>query len=198
VIRLGYALMFHSDEEVAAALAYWQSVHEPFPWQQNLETDLELALQQQTPIRLQEQRFGGRIRELRELGQYPQARSDLASCRKVALKVYQCTRNFFALHLVTSCQALQCCVAEVDDPELEATAEAAMASAILAAHLVLDAPQLALGTVAELPPRLDPEHAYKYVYSCLVEYHSSGNLAYLEEAKGFKAQGLVPDWVVLE
>ncbi len=196
IIRLGYACEFDSPEEVAAALAYMVSVHRDVPVNPAPGIDLLARLSEQAsngPVQLESNRFGVAIQELVKTERYPQGSApDLRTCADAALRLYQSTRNFFALHLVTSTQALRVVTGHVG----EDLAVASMTGAILASHLVLGSPTLE--GPASPPSQLDPEHAFKYAWSCVSEYRAYGNEIYLDEARAFRDTGLVPSWVVID
>ena len=194
IIRLGYALDFEADKEKAAALAYLVSVHSDMPHSAN-RVSLEEQLQHQAamgPVELKSARFGPSMQELAGDGRYPVGRADdLEALANAALAIYQSTRNFFALHLVTATQALRCSLTE-DNMELGVSS---MTGAMMASHLVVGSP--AIGDPVDVPTVLDPEHAYKYAWVCASEYQAYGNDAYLEEISKFKQAGLLPEWVAV-
>jgi hypothetical protein len=196
VIRLGYAMDFASTSEVTAALAYLTVEYKPLPVSMAV-VDLEDGVRAQAKagaVSFKSQRFGSAIMELFERGHYPVGTArDIEELARVSMALYQSTRNFFALHLVTASQALRCAVTD----ETRAIGVASMTGAILASHLVLASPEIAAEPVA-VPDSLDTEHALKYVWACLSEYRHYGNEVYLQEANAFRDAGLVPKWVSLE
>lgn len=195
IIRLGYAVEFDTREEIAAALAYMVTAHRDMPVDMSL-LDVRSLLDQQVrhgALALKANRFTGALEELVETGLYPTGSTEsFAELATVALDVYIATRNFFALHLVTSTQALRCAV----PPALEPIAVASQTSALLASHLILKSP--AIGSAMSVPDQLDPEHAIKYAWSCLSEYRVYGDGRYIDEIRTFRDKGLVPPWVAAD
>ena len=193
VIRLGYAVDFGSPDEIAAALAYMTIVHRDVPVS---ATPLDLAVMvdsqsEQGKVEFRSSRFGDCIVELLTNEIYPTGTaSNLKELATVSLDVYQATRNFFALHLVTATQALRCCV----PGGLQQLGIQSMTGALLASHLVLGSPRVQMRPLPA-PTQLDPEHAYKYTWACLSEYRCYGDDRYLSEIEAFKQAGLVPSWV---
>ena len=194
IIRLGYAIDFQSQAETAAALAYLISSHREVPVNTENRIDLSQYLQQQVaagPVRFESQRFPGGIRELLDGDRYPTGIAlDLNECSAVALDIYRSTRNFFALHLVTSTHAIRICSEFVD----EKLALAALTGSLLAAHQVVGSPAFDRDAPLPIPDRLDREHAYKYAWACLSEYRFYGDELYVDEIRGFREQGLIPPW----
>lgn len=192
LIRLGYGVAFNTMDEIAAGLAYMVSVHEEMPLGFS-SLDLQEAIVQQAEqgaVEFRSNRFSESLKELVDQGRYPVGSvANLQELAKASLDIYLATRNFFALHLVTSTQALRM----VTTPATEQTAMAAMSGAVLASHVVLQSP--AIGESMVVPEKLDPEHAIKYVYSCLVEYREYGDGRYVDEIRSFRDSGLVPAWV---
>lgn len=193
IIRLGYAVDFDSVDEIAAALAYMTIVHRVVPVSVE-PLDLHGVLGRQAErgkVGFKEVRFGDSILELIEKGIYPTGSAkDLSELAVASLDIYQATRNFFALHLVTATQAIRCSVPE----GLRPLAIRSMTGALLASHLVLGSP----GPEREprpVPKQLDPEHACKYAWACLSKHRYYGDQRYLSEIDAFKRQGLLPDWV---
>ena len=196
IIRLGYAIDFGSEDEIAAGLAYIVSVHRDMPLDSAAIELMQTVINQSeaAPLTLTANRFGPSIFELVERDLYPTgSATSFATLARVALRLYQSTRNFFALHLVTATQALRCAVTE----KTESEGIAAMTSAILASHLVLGSPALTDDPLPA-PANLDPEHAYKFVWACLAEYREYGDDEYLDEIESFRQAGLVPSWAAAE
>ena len=197
LIRLGYAVDFDSSAEIAAALAYMTIVHHELPVSTQPLPGLHDRLCQQAeegPVPVDATRFGAAILELAETGRYPQgSATGLEEIAREALLLYQSTRNFFALHLVTATQALRCVVTLTT----ESLAVASMTGAMLAAHLVLKSPGFS-DRPLPAPSQLDPEHALKYLWTCLSEYRRYGWPEYLEEIRLFRGAGLVPDWAAAD
>lgn len=192
IIRLGYAVEFDTREEVAAALAYMVTAHRDMPVDMSPVDVRNLLYQQasQGALDLETKRFTGALEQLVEKDVYPTGSAkDYAELAVLALDVYLATRNFFALHLVTSTQALRCAV----PPALESFATASQTGALLASHLVLKSPSI--GSAISVPDQLDAEHALKYGWSCLSEYHVYGDGRYIDEIRAFRDKGLVPPWV---
>jgi hypothetical protein len=194
IIRLGYAIDFQSQAETAAALAYLISSHREVPVDTENRIDLSQQLEQQVaagPLRFETQRFSGGIRELLDGDRYPTGIAmDLNNCAALALDIYRSTRNFFALHLVTSTHAIRICSEFVD----EKLALAALTGSLLAAHQVVGSPAFEREGPLPIPERLDREHAYKYAWTCLSEYRFYGDESYSDEIRGFRKQGLIPTW----
>lgn len=192
IIRLGYAVEFDTPEEVAAALAYMVTAHRDMPFSRS-SVDLRSHLDAQVsqgPLALEGNRFTVSLKELVTKGLYPAGcSSELAEVAAVALDVYLATRNFFALHLVTSTQAMRCAV----PLDLQAYAIACQTGAILASHLVLQSPSIS--QPLPIPDQLDPEHALKYAWSCVSEFRVYGDGRYVDEIRGIRDKGLVPKWV---
>lgn len=199
VIRLGYALQFDTlvkaPEELAAALAYLVITHRDISVSHN-PIDLRAALSRQVtdgPIDLDTSRFGPAIQILVQEGRYPQgSAASFAELAEASLQFYQGTRNFFALHLVTSTMALREVAAHLS-AENRQLALSAQTSAILASHLLLGSPDF--NEIQAVPAQLDREHALKYVWSCVAEFRHYQLPAYLEEAYAFVDAELVPAWV---
>lgn len=197
MIRMGYAVDFDSIDEITAALAYMTIVHRDVPVSAE-PLDLAGAIGAQTrkgKVGLKASRFGESIHELIVKGLYPLGSGmDLRELATVSLDIYQATRNFFALHLVTVTQAIRCSVPE----RLRPLAVQSMTGALLASHLVLGSPEVRKKSRQEpglVPGQLDPEHACKYAWACLSEYRYYGDERYLSEIEILKRQGLLPDWV---
>ena len=194
IIRLGFARDFGNQQEVVAALAYMVIAFQPMP--RGLSPiSLRDELQQQVsdgPVALKSARFGGAILELAANGTYPLGCADtLETVASTALDIYQSTRNFFALHLVTATQAVRCAVPE----SMHIQGLAAMTRALLASHIVLGSPEIN-SAVLPAPQRLDPEHSFKYCWACLSEYRTYGDERYLQEIHRFVEASLVPGWVI--
>lgn len=191
LIRLGFALNNQHEMEVASALAYWMT--SSFRPQLNAPVqakNLSEVLSGDQSVGIVSGPFGQGLNALVERNIYPSPVSTtLADCASASLDVYLGTRNFFALHLVTATEAARACRDYVSEAELVA----ALSAALRAAYLVLDAPNF--DQALPIPSRIDEEHAPKYVYACSSEYQAWGDPRYLEEIKGFKAAGLVPEWV---
>lgn len=198
LIRLGYALEFACDAEVAAALAYWITSHCVVPIITENSIDLVATLKAQAEAQqsgggadFKNSVFGARVREQIERGDYPQAcANDLHTCARVSLDLYRNTRNFFALHLVTASQAMRHCLPFVDNRH----AVASITSAILAAHRALDCPTFNPDDPQPVPSSIDREHGYKYAWACLSEYRHYGDGVYAEELRAFCETGLVASW----
>ncbi len=192
VIRLGYAVEFDTPEEVAAALAYMVTAHRDMPFSTtsvDLRSQLEAQVSQGA-LTLEANRFTASLEELVAQEIYPVGTAaTLAEVAAVALDVYLATRNFFALHLVTSTQAIRCAVPS----DLQEHAIACQTGAILASHLVLQSPSIS--KPVPVPDQLDPEHALKYAWSCVSEYRAYGDGRYVDEIRAFRDKGLVPEWV---
>jgi hypothetical protein len=193
LIRLGYAIDFESPVETAAALAYLITSHRPVSAGGSAMVDFRDALDQQAlqkPAVFTSVRFGDRVLELAENGDYPNvtARS-FAECAAGALAVYMGTRNFFALHMVTATHAARICARVLVDPTIML---ASLSNALLAAHGIVGNPEF--DSPVPVPQRLDPEHAFKYAWSCLSEYREYGGQSYLGEIEAFRNQELIPDW----
>ncbi len=195
IIRLGYGIQFESLEEMAAGLAYMVSSHSDIPVDLT-PISLRDAIETQASsgaLEFSTNRFSESLQELVLQQRYPSGSADgLPELASAALDLYLATRNFFALHLVTSNQALRCAVTF----ETESLAVASMTGAMLASHLVLQSP--GVGKPMAAPQQLDPEHAFKYVYTCLAEYRTYGDPRYVDEIRAFRDADLVPDWVATD
>lgn len=202
LIRLGYAMEFNCIDEVAAALAYMVVVHCEMPHSSE-PVNLRKVIKQQSKagaLTLEANGFSQKMAELVKRSSYPLGRAqDLATIAGLALHLYRSTRNFFALHLVTSTQALRCVISAETVTEKSVSekvrelAISSMTSAVLGSHLVLGSPGVIVDPLAA-PDRLDPEHAYKYLWSCWSQYQAYGDPVYLEEIRLFRDSGLVPRW----
>lgn len=193
LLRLGYALRFGSDVEVAAGLAYMITSYVQVPQQSPAGIHIRAAALAQVDaptVKFEEDRFGARLGELVSSGRYPSpplgGLDDIAS---LSLQIYRGTRDFFALHLVTATQAGR----ELARVVGEQPVVQALGPAVLAAHQIVGSP--AFDTPLAAPAGLDPEHGIKYVYSCLVEMRHRGSEVYAEEIRAFEAQGLLSGWV---
>lgn len=194
IIRLSYAVDFRSEAETAAALAYIVSSHQDVPVNVDLVIDIQHEMQGQVTIgsRLFKQSgFTRNIRELLDADEYPVGRvTDLSDCAVLALDIYRSTRNFFALHMVTATQAVRICSEFVD----KRLAVAALTGGLLAAHQVVGSPGIDRDKPMLMPNSLDQEHAYKYAWTCLSEYRRYGDDRYVEEIKGLRKSGVIPQW----
>lgn len=194
IIRLSYGINADSKAEVAASLAYLITTHRPVPIDSGQSCDLEKHLTTQAAVGkiIDMKSFGGALVDLMTTDRYPSGcAQDFRICARMSLGVYQSTRNFFALHMVTATHAVRVCANYVDT----SLALGALTRALLGAHLVVGSPDFDLSAPAPVPSRLDLPHAYKYLYVCLQEYQHSGDTRYLKEISDFKAMGLVPEWV---
>lgn len=192
VIRLGFARQVESPSETAASLAYLVSTQREFPIGFE-QIDLAGAVERQAAegdLGVNTGRFSPSILSLLESRQYPVGTAgSLREVADVALSLYQSTRNFFALHLVTATQALRMAIPK----SLEKEAISSMTGALLASHLVLGSPALTSEPLPA-PSQLDPEHSFKYVWACWSEYEAYGNESYLDEIERFRMANLVPEW----
>ena len=199
IIRLGYAVDSCCELEVAASMAYMTVSHVPMPVNQHLGIDLEKQLSHQTSqgaVALPATPFSQSLNELAARGLYPVGTvDDMAVLAKTALRLYQTSRNFFALHLVTATQALRVAMQGLSI-QTRQTGIAAMTGALLASHIVLGSPTLDKPLM--LPMILDKEHAIKYAWACLSEYRHYGDATYLEEIDRFRNANLIPSWVASE
>lgn len=181
--------------ELAAALAYFIAAFRKIPVSSD-QIDVNAIIDFQVrkgPCDIGSGRFTAQILQLVRRDIYPLGSTgDLRDCAALALEIFRGTRNFFALHLVTACQALRNIV--ITRPALEPVAVAAITGAILASHLVLGSPAFRTVSVGEVGT-LDPEHAFKYVWACLSEYRAYGNPVYVDEIRLFRSAGSVPGWV---
>ena len=191
IIRLGYAIDFQSAAETSAGLAYLITSYREVPFDPQEIIDLESMLEHQAgsgPQQFKHQRFSLRIIELVSKDEFPTGTAPFAACAKSALDIYQSTRDFFALHMVTATQAARIC-AQMVDPQL---VRSCLTGAILAAHKALASP---LNRVLQpLSHSLDPEHNLKYAWACLSEFEAYGDPRYLEEVKALLENGLIPPW----
>ena len=140
-------------------------------------------------------RFGRNIVELLHCCDYPVGiASQLRECASTALDIYRSTRNFFALHMVTATQAIRICSGVIN----ERLALAALTGALLAAHQVVGSPAFDRDKPLSIPDNLDREHIYKYAWACLSEYRQYGDARYIEEIRGFRNKGLLPEWCAIQ
>ena len=195
LIRLAYAIDFESPREMAAALAYLITSHQPIPIA-HTRVDIRAVLEAQVVAgskQFSRPGFSGNIRELVEQASYPLGQAaDLHSCARAAIAVYRATRNFFALHMVTATQAVRICSQFVD----EDLALAALTGSLCAAHQVVGSP--AFSEIMPMPDRIDREHAYKYAWVCASEYRHFGDAVYAEELSAMQRQGVIADWVTVD
>ena len=195
VIRLAYGIEAGSPQEVAASLAYMVTTHRDVPADTKGTCDLEQALRVQIAAGkvVEMKSFGGSLIDLMHQNRYPGGcATDFETCAQMSLAVYQSTRNFFALHMVTATYAARICAKYMDEEQ----ALQALTRALLGAHLVVGSPDFDVDHPAPIPERLDSPHAYKYAYICLREFQHYGDERYLAEISGFKSKGLIPQWVV--
>jgi hypothetical protein len=194
IIRLGYGINANSKEEVAAALAYLITSHRSVPADVGKACDLKKQLETQAAAGkvIDMKSFGDALIELFKQERYPSGCAhDFKICARMSLGIYQSTRNFFALHMVTATYAVRICANYIDSRR----ALGALTRALLGAHLVVGSPDFDLEAPAPVPKQLDLPHAYKYLYVCLQEYQRYGDKRYLKEIADFKEMGLVPAWV---
>lgn len=190
LIRLGFGISFDQPSEVASALAYWQVAQFSPPLQPAERGPLRLVLERDGDPGLESGSFTKNLLRLDQQHRYPAPVEDsLLGCAAASLDVYLGTRNFFALHLVTATQAASVCEPYVDDSVLMSS----LTAALRAAYQIVGAPDFQVPMA--VPDRLDPEHAIKYCYACLMEHRRTGDDRYRAEIAGFKSAGLVPDWV---
>ncbi len=196
LIRLGYAAgVAHSAPEVAAALAYYLTCHRPLPVSRKAVSISELfeAQVREGPMSFRSSSFNDRLIQLKDSDQYPVGMAvDLAECARLALEIYRGTRNFFALHMVTSVHGARLVSGVLGDGDGGSEVLAPLTGALLAAHRIVGSP--AFDEPLAAPGTLDPAHAFKYVYSCLMEYAVLGDERYLEEIVLFRDAGLIPPW----
>ncbi len=193
LIRLAYAVDFHSTAETAAALAYMAGSTFPVPVdpRQPIALGELLANQAAQPIAISGARFGSGIRQLLDSGLYPKGvAGDFADCAGHALDIYRSTRNFFALHMVTATQAARVCARFTDEKFMLAS----VTGALLAAHRAVGSPHFDRSKPMPAPIQLDHEHIYKYIYACVSEYKTYGDPRYLEEIDQFRQNGLIANW----
>ncbi|MFT6431984.1 MAG: hypothetical protein ACJAVI_000019 [Candidatus Azotimanducaceae bacterium] len=194
IIRLAYGINANSKEEVAASLAYLITTHLSVPADSGKACDLEEQLKTQVAAGkvIEMKSFGDALVGLMRQERYPSGcAQDFKICARMSLGIYQSTRNFFALHMVTATYAVRICANYIDSRR----ALGALTRALLGAHLVVGSPDFDLSASAPVPKQLDLPHAYKYLYVCLQEYQLYGDKRYLKEIADFKEMGLVPDWV---
>ncbi len=194
IIRLGYAIEFQSDSEVAAALAYLVMAYQEMPLDRQMVVDIRELMRCQTKedeIQFSTRRFSANIIELRDGGNYPTGRAQsLADCAMLALDVYRSTRNFFALHMVTVTHGIRLCQPMVETD----LALASLTSGLLAAHKVVGSPGFNQHKPLPVSAQLDREHALKYAWTCLSEYRHYGDERYASELLSLREAGLIPSW----
>lgn len=197
LIRLGYALEFQSRSEVAAAMAYLASVDQTAPERSAKSVVMHEALSAQTehgPLVFKSSGFSDRIRELIETDRYPVGvDTSLADCAEVALRAYRCSRNFFALHMVTVTHAARLVSQYVDEAQIIGW----LTPALQAAHLAIDSPDVSDNATLLPVSRIDGEHLYKFLWTCVSEYRHYGCATYASELHDQSQQGYFPVWVDL-
>lgn len=202
LIRLAYGVDFGHPAEVAAGLAYLAAVHRPLPEPRWAPGDVPLmeVLRINADdgdikgFRFRERMFSPRMEELLATASIagPGAPETLTSMAALVVQLHLNTRDFFALHLVTACHALRLCLPFLDDVE---GAIGHFQRAVVAAHAVIGAPdpmRRHLSDEAWLARMArDPEHVYKYGYTCRQELEHYGNPTYMEEFRRLERAGLL-------
>ncbi|WP_341502653.1 questin oxidase family protein [Gallaecimonas sp. GXIMD4217] len=200
LIRLGFALDFGNDDEVAQALAYWASHYQALG-PLGAACDLPLAAiaaaaeqalaGQSYPQANISRQLCAASRDLAALGLAVQPR-DLTQgmLADFAIRAYLGSGDFTLLHGVTGCHALRLVLPHMADDALalryfwQGLLLAWLTSAP-AGHRPLavadDRDWPALFAVAS---KSDDDHLIKLVYSCHQEHLHHGNPAYLAAARG--------------
>ena len=194
LIRLSYGIEFNAPTEVAAGLAYLESYFVDFPIaDEAVNLHEKIKEQASHPAKVyRSSSFSGILDEIREAGEYPVGQAEyLDDCARLALEVFQSTRNFFALHMVTATHAVRVCQEVV--PQLDFLP--ALSGALLAVHIGIGRPEIGEAIPVSAMKVIDPEHRLKYAYSCLAESKIYPDLPYLDEIQAIKSIGLLPDWV---
>jgi hypothetical protein len=202
LIRLGYAIDFGVDSEIAAGLSYLAAAHLPLASESFRVTNLDLesllvSLADDAELRgfsFEGRMFSDRLAELARAGLVPapatvEAPGVIAS---TVLWIHRNTRNFFALHLVTAFHALGVCLPYLVSPEpaLACFQRAVAASCVAVGTPRFDRPSVADDVWLERMRR-DPEHVYKYAYSCRQEHAHWGDPAYRGEYELLERTGLL-------
>lgn len=188
VIRLGYGIEFGMPSEIAAGLAYLAA----------LGPDPQLAAQaagERTaePLAAARSRFRAsfgngtfaqRYRRVVQSGVIddcmPSPTDTLRRASRAALRVFDSTHGFFALHLVTGCHAMRVCL-----PFAGASAERLLWGGVVAGYLCIGAP--AAGDTKPSQTRSvapdiairDPEHLIKIAYTARSQAAAFDDPAYV-------------------
>ena len=184
-IRTAYAIDSGDNSDVAGALAAWVTGFSELPGASNgkrfdtiadafnaISADDRFA----TPI--EGRSIDGRIAKVNALAAFDDYRSAIAQpalpdLARAAAKIFIATGDFIALHLVTGCHAVR-----ILQPFLDASALDVLATAMLAAYVVIGRPSIDAelvqdpqdaASLAVRAAKSDDDHDLKFVYSCIQE-----------------------------
>jgi len=190
-IRTAYAIDGGDDVDVVGALAAWVTGFSELPGPSagnRFDTIADafdaIAADDRFAAPIEGRSIDGRIAKVNALPAFDDYRSAIAqptlpALARTAAQIFIATGDFIALHLLTGCHAVR-----LLQPFLLPTALDVLATAMLAAYVVIGRPPIDT-EVVQAPPdpaslaaravKSDDDHDLKFVYSCLQEERHYGS-----------------------
>jgi len=190
-IRTAYAIDSGDDVDVAGALASWVTGFSELPgpsaakrFDAIADAFNAIAADDRFAAPIEGRSIDGRIAKVNALPAFDDYRSAIAQptlpvLARTAARTFIATGDFIALHLVTGCHAVR-----LLQPFLLPTALDVLATAMLAAYVVIGRPPIDTEVVRAPPDpaslaaravKSDDDHDLKFVYSCLQEERHYGS-----------------------
>lgn len=204
LIRTAFGVRFDDDEEVAHGLAYWAIRPQalgPLAPEAGREREFAalLARVRESPSLGQAELKGnsnpGRMKQASQLVGFPEVvdalevdEGTLDRMARAVLGLYVSTRDFTALHAVTSTHALRILLPYFPDRDLALRYHA---QALLAAYVRMGAPEIDPRSAEDAPPwdaiatkavASEDDHDAKFVYACREEQFARGDALYRRAA----------------
>ena len=184
-IRTAYAIDSGDDVDIAGALAAWVTGFSELPGESpskkfDVAADAfnAIAADDRFAAPIEGRSIDGRIAKVNMLPAFDDYRCAIAKpalpdLAQIAARIFIATGDFIALHLVTGCHA-----GRVLRPFLDPSALDVLASAMLAAYVVIGRPPIQTEMVQSAPDvaslaaqavKSDDDHDLKFAYSCIQE-----------------------------
>jgi hypothetical protein len=204
LIRTAYGARFDDDEEIAHGLAYWSIRPQPLgplapEAGQEREFAALLARVRETPGLAKAELRGnsnpGRMKQVSRLAGFPEVvnalevdEGTLDRMARAVLDLYVSTRDFTALHAVTSTHALGILLPYFPDRELALRYHA---QGLLAAYVRMGASEIVPQSAADAPSwdaiatkaiASEDDHDAKFVYACREGQSARGDALYRRAA----------------